>query len=122
MPKWEAYMQEQVAKLQLAAQTFEARRGDVFIWNSYLLHGGCPIARPGKTRQSIVFHYYSEEDARALRMRLVPESVARTGFIAPTSAWKASAARPRRGFRSARRSRPSCIRWRTACASASRRG
>jgi phytanoyl-CoA hydroxylase len=73
MPEWDAYMQDQVAKHQLAAKTFEARRGDVFIWNSYLLHGGCPIETPGKTRQSIVFHYYSEEDARAMRMRLVPE-------------------------------------------------
>jgi hypothetical protein len=73
MPQWEAYMLDQVVKHRLTPKTFEARRGDVFIWNSYLLHGGCPIEAPGKTRQSIVSHYYSEEDARALGMRLVPE-------------------------------------------------
>jgi phytanoyl-CoA hydroxylase len=73
MTKWHAYMDEQVAKHRLTALTFEAKRGDVFIWDAHLLHGGSPIETPGKTRQSIVFHYFSEEDSRALRQRLVPE-------------------------------------------------
>jgi hypothetical protein len=53
---------------------FQARKGDVFIWNAQLLHGGSAIAQPGRTRRSVVFHYFSESDCRAMGHRLVPES------------------------------------------------
>lgn len=72
MPLWSSYMEEQVLRLGLKPQTFAAKRGDVFIWSAYLLHGGSPILSPGKTRNSIVFHYFSEEDSRAIGARMVP--------------------------------------------------
>jgi ectoine hydroxylase-related dioxygenase (phytanoyl-CoA dioxygenase family) len=74
MGQWSAYMQDQVAQRGLKPQVFAAQRGDVFIWSAYLLHGGSPILTPGKTRKSIVFHYFSEEDSRALGLQLVPEA------------------------------------------------
>jgi ectoine hydroxylase len=50
----------------LAAQTFEkkhfiAKKGDVLIWHSNLLHGGSPIQRAGATRRSMVCHYYAKD-------------------------------------------------------------
>lgn len=74
MPQWSAYMADQVRERGLKAEVFPAKRGDVFIWSAYLLHGGNPILTPGKTRKSIVFHYFSEPDSRALGLQLVPEA------------------------------------------------
>jgi phytanoyl-CoA hydroxylase len=74
MSQWSAYMQDQVAERGLAPRTFAAKRGDVFVWSAYLLHGGEPINSPERTRKSIVFHYFSEEDSRALGLRLIPEA------------------------------------------------
>jgi ectoine hydroxylase-related dioxygenase (phytanoyl-CoA dioxygenase family) len=64
MDQWDSYMREQVDKLGLKPEVFPARRGDVFIWSAYLLHGGSPIVDPKRTRKSVVFHYFSEEDCR----------------------------------------------------------
>ncbi|RYF79031.1 MAG: hypothetical protein EOO29_18405, partial [Comamonadaceae bacterium] len=71
MLQWKRYMQEQVAQHGLAPRTFAAKRGDVFIWSAYLLHGGSPINSPERTRKSIVFHYFSEKDSDALGLRLM---------------------------------------------------
>lgn len=73
MPAWHAYTHGEVAARGLQAQTFAARKGDVFIWSAYLLHGGSPIADPSRTRSSIVFHYYSDEDCMAMGETIVPE-------------------------------------------------
>ncbi|WP_051377409.1 phytanoyl-CoA dioxygenase family protein [Paraburkholderia dilworthii] len=74
MPKWHAYMDEEVAKAGLHKKTFSAKKGDVFIWHSNLLHGGGPISDPSRTRKSLVFHYFSTSDAVDLDMRLQPLS------------------------------------------------
>lgn len=74
MHLWNDYMQAQVKERGLQPQTFSAHKGDVFIWSAYLLHGGSPIANPARTRKSIVFHYFSEEDSVAHRLTLVPEA------------------------------------------------
>ncbi len=71
---WTAWMQDQVRQHGLQSELFRARKGDVFIWNAQLLHGGSPIADRGRTRRSVVFHYFSESDCRAMGYRLVPES------------------------------------------------
>ncbi|MGH8212508.1 MAG: phytanoyl-CoA dioxygenase family protein, partial [Rhodanobacteraceae bacterium] len=73
MDAWDAYMQAQLRERALKCELFQASKGDVFIWNAQLLHGGSPIAEPGRTRRSIVFHYFSESDCRAMGHRLVPE-------------------------------------------------
>jgi ectoine hydroxylase-related dioxygenase (phytanoyl-CoA dioxygenase family) len=74
MPLWSRYMEGEVRRLGLTAQTFAARRGDVFIWSAHLLHGGSPIESPGKSRNSMVFHYFSEHDCRAIGSRIVPKA------------------------------------------------
>ncbi|CAN5852075.1 hypothetical protein BH23PLA1_BH23PLA1_02320 [soil metagenome] len=72
MPLWRQYMDEQVRQRGLVARQFAARKGDVFIWHAYLFHGGAPINDPARTRKSIVFHYFSEQDCQALGCDLVP--------------------------------------------------
>ncbi len=74
MDAWQAWMRDQLRQRALRSELFQARKGDVFIWNAQLLHGGSPIAEPGRTRRSVVFHYFSESDCRAMGHRLVPES------------------------------------------------
>ena len=72
MPAWNVYMREHVQRLGLVPATFAARKGDIFIWSAYLLHGGSPIKDPNRTRNSVVFHYYSHPDAQAQGCRLIP--------------------------------------------------
>jgi hypothetical protein len=71
---WQGWMRTQVRQHGLQSELFQARKGDVFVWNAQLLHGGSPIAERGSTRRSIVFHYFSESDCRAMGHRLVPDS------------------------------------------------
>jgi ectoine hydroxylase-related dioxygenase (phytanoyl-CoA dioxygenase family) len=72
MDAWSAYMQAHVQRMGLEPEIFPARRGDVFIWSAYLLHGGSHIVDPKLTRKSVVFHYLSESDCRALNLTLIP--------------------------------------------------
>lgn len=74
MGAWNAHIQARARERGLQPEVFQARKGDVFIWNGQLLHGGSPIADRARTRRSIVFHYFSESDCRVLGSRLVPES------------------------------------------------
>lgn len=41
----------------LPTHHFLARRGQVLIWHSALMHGGAPAASPERTRKSLVVHY-----------------------------------------------------------------
>lgn len=72
MPMWRDYVAREVAERGLQPQTFAARKGDVFIWSAYLLHGGSPIADLARTRNSVVFHYFSEQDSISWGHTLVP--------------------------------------------------
>ena len=71
---WHVWMREQVQQRGLRCELFQARKGDVFIWNAQLLHGGSPITDRSRTRRSIVFHYFSESDCRAMGHRLATQS------------------------------------------------
>jgi len=71
---WQVWMRGEVQRYGLQSELFGARKGDVFIWNAQLLHGGSRITEPGRTRRSVVFHYFSESDCRAMGLRLVSES------------------------------------------------
>lgn len=71
--RWAHYMQAKVSEHGLEPVTFLAKKGDVFIWSAYLLHGGSAISDPARTRRSLVFHYFSEEDCVANRCTLVPD-------------------------------------------------
>lgn len=48
---------DESAKRGLTTQRFLARRGEVLIWHSALLHGGAPAIDERKTRKSFVVHY-----------------------------------------------------------------
>lgn len=74
MDAWTAWMQTELRKRQLCPELFQANKGDVFAWGAQLLHGGSPIVERGRTRRSIVFHYFSESDCRAMGHRLAPQS------------------------------------------------
>lgn len=74
MEAWGEATRAEVRERGLEAETFQARKGDVFIWNGQMLHGGSRIDDPSRTRRSIVFHYFSESDCRALGSRLVPQA------------------------------------------------
>lgn len=63
-PEFAKYMEEHVQALGLESFTFEAKKGDVFIWNGRLFHGGSKINNPELTRKSIVFHYFSKRDCK----------------------------------------------------------
>ena len=56
---WHAWMQETVRQRGLQSELFQARKGDVFIWNAQLLHGGSPIvdrgAHTAQYRLSLLF-------------------------------------------------------------------
>jgi len=72
MPEWSDYMASQVDRMGLTEQRFCAQRGDVFIWSSHLLHGGCPIEDPTSSRRSIVTHYFAQRDCEQLGLDLRP--------------------------------------------------
>lgn len=64
MPEFNAYIEREVDRRGLRAETLDAEPGDVFIWHSQLLHGGCPIKDLGMTRRSLVTHYFRRQDYR----------------------------------------------------------
>jgi phytanoyl-CoA hydroxylase len=74
MEGWSEAMHGAVARAGLKTSRFLAKKGDVFIWHAHLLHGGGPILDASRSRKSYVFHYFSEEDARAGGSTLVPLS------------------------------------------------
>jgi hypothetical protein len=57
---YEDKMEEVLAGSGLKKQTFLAKKGDVLLWHSNLLHGGSPLLDPESTRRSMVAHYYCE--------------------------------------------------------------
>lgn len=63
-PAWTNYIEGEIKRRNLEKKTFLAHKGDVFIWHSDLVHGGSTVLDPGKTRRSLVCHYYSESDSR----------------------------------------------------------
>ena len=53
------YVAEQ--KDRFPKKRFLARKGDVLVWHSMLIHGGGAIERERLTRKSMAFHYFSDE-------------------------------------------------------------
>lgn len=64
MPGFEAFIDREVARRGLSPVSLAAEPGDVVVWHSQLLHGGCPIDDPEQTRRSLVTHYFRREDYR----------------------------------------------------------
>jgi ectoine hydroxylase-related dioxygenase (phytanoyl-CoA dioxygenase family) len=69
---WFDYIDVQIRLRGLKEKAFMARKGDVFIWHSDLVHGGSPVADPSLTRSSLVCHYFGETDCIERGMDIVP--------------------------------------------------
>ncbi|MBS0633583.1 MAG: phytanoyl-CoA dioxygenase family protein [Verrucomicrobia bacterium] len=72
MPVWFDYIQRELKARGIEEQVFLAKKGDVFIWHSDLVHSGSPIRDMRCTRTSMVCHYFTESDTRAQGCDLVP--------------------------------------------------
>jgi phytanoyl-CoA hydroxylase len=69
---WFDYIDVQIRLRGLKERSFLARKGDVFIWHADMVHGGGPILDHGRTRSSLVCHYFTEGDCLARGADLVP--------------------------------------------------
>jgi len=59
LPIWESHINKYTNEMNLQSELFTAQKGDVLIWDGFLLHGGGDILDFSKTRKSFVCHYYS---------------------------------------------------------------
>jgi ectoine hydroxylase-related dioxygenase (phytanoyl-CoA dioxygenase family) len=62
MPRFDEYIQREIAERGLKAQQICPQKGDVFIWHAQLYHGGSPIKDRTRTRRSMVNHFWRAED------------------------------------------------------------
>jgi len=51
------FYDDELRKSGLPVKQFLAKRGEVLVWHSALMHGGAPPERPERTRKSLVIHY-----------------------------------------------------------------
>lgn len=51
------FYDEQLRQSGLPEHRFLAKRGEVFVWHSALMHGGAPPLTPERTRKSLAIHY-----------------------------------------------------------------
>src|SRR5262249_1722662 len=72
MPQWNAYIESQLAERNIEGKLFFAKKGDVFIWHSDLLHAGSPIKDPNRTRNSLVCQNLSQCDWQKIHLDLLP--------------------------------------------------
>ena len=68
---WFDYIDVQIRLRGLKERKFMARRGDVVIEHAGLVHGGSPIRDFGRTRESMVCHYFGMADCRERELDLV---------------------------------------------------
>lgn len=58
---YEDFMEELVKNKGFQKVPFYAKKGDVLIWSSNIIHGGMPVKNENSTRYSQVTHYYFKE-------------------------------------------------------------
>jgi ectoine hydroxylase-related dioxygenase (phytanoyl-CoA dioxygenase family) len=58
--RYYARVRERVEAADAEPYTFVARKGDVLIWHSNLIHGAKPIERADETRMCLIVHYFGE--------------------------------------------------------------
>lgn len=54
---WLRHMKSECEKMGLKPRRFEAKKGDVLLWHSAMVHGGSRVLDRGRTRKSLVSHY-----------------------------------------------------------------
>lgn len=59
--KYEQLIERVVEDNKLTKKKFLAKKGDVLIWSSNIIHGGSPVLEDGATRWSQVTHYFFEK-------------------------------------------------------------
>jgi phytanoyl-CoA hydroxylase len=72
MEQWADYMAGAVDRHGLVETRFLAQRGDLFVWDAWLLHGGSEIATPGLSRRSVITHYFTRSDCGRIGADLQP--------------------------------------------------
>lgn len=60
-PQYEDFIEQIVQSNELERKPFLAKKGDVLVWSSNILHGGSEVIDPNSTRYSLVTHYYFED-------------------------------------------------------------
>lgn len=58
---YENFIEKIVDANQLEKKKFLAKKGDLLIWSSNIIHGGSPVTKKGSTRWSQVTHYFFED-------------------------------------------------------------
>jgi ectoine hydroxylase-related dioxygenase (phytanoyl-CoA dioxygenase family) len=74
MPACRAYVEEKLKETKAERKEFLGKAGDVFIWHGQLLHGGSPIKDLGRTRKTLVTHYWRAQDLEEPRRAKVHET------------------------------------------------
>lgn len=58
---YEDRIEQMIKEKGLKKKNFYAETGDVLVWHANLLHGGNAIKEAGRTRKSMVSHYFCED-------------------------------------------------------------
>jgi ectoine hydroxylase len=58
---YEQKIESVILQNHLEKKKFLPGKGDFLIWHANLLHGGAAITKPGKTRKSMVCHYFAKD-------------------------------------------------------------
>ena len=58
--EYEDFIEKIVAINKFEKKKFLAKKGDLLIWSSNIIHGGSPVIKEGSTRWSQVTHYFFE--------------------------------------------------------------
>ncbi len=72
MGDWDLSFRRFIAEHGIERKVFLAKKGDLFVWHSRLIHGGSPINDPERTRKSLVSHFHTLADWRAFGGDCVP--------------------------------------------------
>ncbi|ACT92889.1 phytanoyl-CoA dioxygenase family protein [Dyadobacter fermentans] len=59
--QYEDFIEKIVEAHQFEKKKFLAKKGDLLIWSSNIIHGGSPVTREGATRWSQVTHYFFKD-------------------------------------------------------------
>jgi len=60
-PEYEDFIEKIVKVNKLEKRKFLAKKGDLLIWSSNIIHGGSPVTKEGSSRWSQVNHYFFED-------------------------------------------------------------
>jgi ectoine hydroxylase len=58
--QYENHIERLLTEKHLEKEYFYAKKGDILLWHANLIHGGSPILQKGRTRKSMVAHYFTE--------------------------------------------------------------